>query len=199
MQSTIRSRATPYTWADYKTWPEGERWEIIEGVAYNMSPAPSTRHQSIAGNFFGILREKLSGKSCKPFIAPTDVKLSDFDVVQPDILVVCDLAKITPSHIEGPPDLIVEVLSPSTSPKDLREKKRLYQRAGVREYVVVDPLELYAQRFLLGVDGHFDGGTVFGPQETLILATLEGIEIPLWEVFEVAGPGEETTNGVPAA
>ena len=199
MQPKMHNPQTPYTWTDYQTWPEGERWEIIGGVAYNMSPAPSTKHQTVIGNFFGILHQKLAGKICRPFIAPTDVKLSDVDVVQPDILVVCDPGKITPTHIEGPPDLIVEVLSPSTSPKDLREKKALYERTGVQEYVVVDPLENYANRFLLGDTGGFDKGTVFGPQETLTLAKLEGIEIPLWEVFEVAGPEDKPTNGVPAA
>jgi len=111
-------------------------------------------------------------------------------VVQPDILVVFDPAKITPSHIEGAPDVVVEILSPHTSAKDLREKKALYERAGVREYVVVDPLEHYAIRFLNGTDG-FDKGTVFGPDQRLVVATLEGVEVPLWEVFEVPGPASE--------
>lgn len=80
------------------------------------------------------------------------MRLSETDVVQPDILVVCEPARITPSHIEGTLDWVVEVLSPGTSAKDLREKKWLYQRTGVREYWVVDPLELYVQRFLLTRD-----------------------------------------------
>ncbi len=176
-----------FTWRDYQTWSDEERWEIIDGIAYNMSPAPSTKHQTVVGNLFVKFIQSCAGKPCKPFIAPTDVKLSDRDVVQPDLLVVCDPAKITPSHVEGPPDLVVEILSPNTSAKDLREKKVLYERAGVKEYVVVDPLEHYAIRFLNTADG-FDKGTVFGPDQMLIVTTLEGVEVPLWEVFEVPSP-----------
>ena len=124
-----------YTWTDYQTWPDDERWELIDGLAYNMSPAPSIRHRRVASNFHGVLYRILAGKSCRLFMAPTDVRLSEIDVVQPDILVVSDPAKITPSHIEGAPELVVEVLSPGTSAKDLREKKWLYQRSGVREYL----------------------------------------------------------------
>ncbi len=180
-----------HSWSDYQQWPDEERWELIDGVAYNMTPAPTTKHQSMVGNLFSALMQHLSGKPCRPFIAPTDVKLSDFDVVQPDILAVCDASKITPSHIEGAPDLVVEVLSPSTSTKDLREKRALYQRAGVAEYLVIDPLEHYAILFRLSDDGQFDPGAVIGPQETLPLAVLEGEEIPLWEVFELPEPGSE--------
>lgn len=186
----IGRRGERYTWSDYRTWPDDEHWEIIDGIAYAMSPAPSTKHQSVAGNLFARILQQLSGKPCRPFIAPTDVRLSEADVVQPDILVVCDPTKITPTHIEGAPDVVVEVLSPNTSAKDLREKKALYERSGVIEYVVVDPLEHYALRFLHGADG-YDKGTVFGADEKLSFATLEGIEVALWEVFEVAGPAAQ--------
>jgi Uma2 family endonuclease len=187
---------TPLTWSDYRSWPDDERWEIIDGVAYAMSPAPSTKHQIVTGNLFSRLMQSLAGKPCRPFIAPTDVKLSDLDVVQPDILVVCDPARITATHIEGAPDLVIEVLSPTTSAKDLRQKKALYERAGVREYLVVDPLEHYAIRFLLGADG-YDKGAVFAADEMLVFVTLEGLEVPLWEVLEVEGP--KTEEGAPAA
>jgi Uma2 family endonuclease len=184
----VKTHKAGYTWSDYQTWPGDERWEIVGGTAFAMSPAPSTAHQSAALNLASRLERLLAGKPCRPFIAPTDVKLSDADVVQPDILVVCDPSKITPSHIEGPPDLVVEVLSPATATRDLREKKALYEKSGVREYAVVDPMEHYAIRFLLGADGAFDKGTVVAADEKLVLATLDGIEIPLWEVFGVAGP-----------
>ena len=128
------------------------------------------------------------------------MRLSDLDVVQPNILVVCKPAQITPSHIEGAPDVVVEVLSPATATRDQREKKALYDRAGVAEYVMVSPLQHYAIRFLNSTDG-FDKGTVFGPEEMLVFATLDALEIPLWEVFEVAGPGVEkvAVNGPPRA
>jgi Uma2 family endonuclease len=123
----------PWSWQDYLSWPDEERWEIIDGTAYAMSPSPSTKHQKIAGRMFSRLEQQLSGKPCQPFIAPTDVKLSEQDVVQPDIFVVCDPARITPSHIEGAPEVVIEVLSPATSSRDLREKKALYEKTGVLE------------------------------------------------------------------
>ncbi len=184
---------TRYTWSDYRNWSEEDRWEIIDGTAYAMSPAPSTRHQTVVLRLSSRLEQALAGKPCRAFIAPTDVRLSDTDVVQPDILVVCDAAKITPTHVEGAPDVVMEILSPATATKDLRQKRTLYERTGVREYVVVDPLEHYAMRFLLGPDG-FDKGTVFGPEEKLIFATLEAVEVALWEVFEVAGPDEAAAD-----
>lgn len=183
----LRNTDDRFTWQDYLDWPDEERWEIIDGIAYAMSPAPSTRHQVVAVNLLVKFSQVCSGKPCKPFIGPTDVKLSDRDVVQPDLLIVCDPTKITPSHIEGAPDVVVEVFCPDTSTKDLREKKALYERAGVKEYVVVAPQSHYAIRFLNSADG-FDKGTVFGPDQMLVVATLEGVEVPLWEVFELPGP-----------
>jgi Uma2 family endonuclease len=193
--SALRKPEDRFTWQDYQTWPDSERWEIIDGIAYAMSPAPSTRHQTVAVNLLVKFSQACAGKPCKPFVAPTEVKLSDQDVVQPDILVVCDPTKITPSHIEGAPDLVVEILNPDSAAKDLREKKALYERAGVQEYMVVAPQSHYAIRFLNGADG-FDKGTVFGPDQVLTVATLEGVEMPLWEVFEMAGPAAENQAAI---
>ncbi|TPW09310.1 MAG: hypothetical protein FD130_2583 [Halothiobacillaceae bacterium] len=177
-----------YSLADYLSWPQEERWEIIDGVVYNMSPAPSIKHQSVAGKIYSRLERGLSGKSCRPFIASTDVLLSEHDIVQPDVFVVCDPTKITADNIQGAPDLVVEVLSPSTALKDLLEKKALYERCGVREYIVVDPLELYVESFRLVEDGRYDKGTIFGPQERLPLPVFGELDIKLWEVFEVEPP-----------
>jgi Uma2 family endonuclease len=107
--------------------------------------------------------------------------------------VVCDASKIAPTHIEGAPEVVIEMLFPSTSAKDLRQKRALYERVGVAEYLVVDPLENYAMRFLNGVDG-FDKGTVFAVDEVLVFATLDGLEVPLWEIFEVEGPAGEVES-----
>jgi Uma2 family endonuclease len=131
-----------------------------------------------------ILGNKLSGKSCVPFIAPTDVVLSDKDVVQPDVVVVCDKAKITDANIQGAPELVVEVLSPSTALKDRREKKALYEKQGVREYVIIDPIASYVERFVLK-DGAYSLPDILGPDETLVLQSLEDMEVPLSEVFEI--------------
>jgi Uma2 family endonuclease len=158
-----------------------------------MTPAPSIRHQSVIIALGSRVEQQLRGRPCRPFLAPTDVKLSETDVVQPDLLVVCDPRKITESHIDGAPDLIVEVLSPSTSAKDLRQKKALYERSRVPEYLIVDPLEQYAIRFLLGADG-FDKGTVFASDEQLTFATLEQVLLPLWEVFDLPAPKTPTAD-----
>jgi Uma2 family endonuclease len=92
---------TRFTWDDYRTWADDERWELIEGIAYAMSPALTTRHQGVVGRLFGRIESQLRGGPCRPFIAPVDVKLSDADVVQPDVLVVCDPARITETHIDA--------------------------------------------------------------------------------------------------
>jgi Uma2 family endonuclease len=107
-------------------------------------------------------------------------------------LVVCDPGKITEKNIQGAPDLVVEVLSPGTALKDMREKKLLYERSGVREYVVIDPLEEYVQRFCLQNDGKYGSGDVFGSHEVLHLRSLPEIEIQLWEIFEMNPPEAET-------
>jgi len=119
-----------------------------------------------------------------PFYAPTDVVLSESDVVQPDVFVVCDRDKITEANIQGAPDLVIEVLSPSTSAKDYREKKRLYERSGVREYIMADPEGQFVNRFILGEDGLYDRGDIMVANETLVLKSLSDIEIALSNVFE---------------
>ncbi len=178
-----------FTCKDYLKWPDEERWELIDGAAYNMTPAPSLRHQRVAGNIYRILSNNLSDKPCIPFIAPTDVVLSEYDVVQPDVFVVCDKNKLTKANIQGAPDLVMEVLSPSTTLKDKREKKACYEKYG--EYIIVDPIEDYVERFYLEDDASYSRGDIFGPKEVLPLSSLEGIEISLAEVFEVDEESEE--------
>ena len=177
-----------FTYSDYVAWPDDERWELIDGEAYSMTPAPTTRHQNIVYNASFILKSKLLNKSCRPFVAPTDVVFSEYDVVQPDILVVCDEDKITEANIQGAPDLIVEVLSPATALKDKREKKGLYERYGVKEYIIIEPVDQYIERFLVEEGGVYSKGEIFGPREILNLVSLKGVELPFWEVFEIEGP-----------
>ena len=176
-----------WRWSDYRSWPDDERWEIVGGVAYAMAPAPSIAHQGVTGRLYSRIERALRGKPCRPFVAPTDVKLSEFDVVQPDILVVCDPSKIAADCIDGAPDVVFEVLSPRTASRDLREKKFLYASFGVGEYIIVDPLEHYAIGFMLE-GAAYNAGTVFGAQENLRIATLDRLEIPLWEIFELPEP-----------
>lgn len=178
---------------EYMTWNDGQRWELIDGMIYDMTPAPNIKHQTILLNLTRILDNYLQGKSCSLFFAPTDVVLSEYDVVQPDLLVVCDRAKITEKNIQGAPDLIIEVLSPSTAKKDHWEKKNLYERSGVKEYLLVDPEGQFVERFRWGADGLFGRSEIFGARETLPLHTLDGLSIPLWEIFGVDPPETRQT------
>jgi len=182
-----------YTWQDYLTWPDDERWEVIDGHAYAMTPSPTPRHQDIVGNFYVALKERLKGKTCQVFIAPLDVRFDEYNFVQPDVLVVCDPAKIK-DRVYGAPDLVIEVLSPSTGLKDKREKKALYERFGVREYILVHPEELLIERYWLD-GGKFLGPDLLGAGERLLVRVLEDLEIALWDVFEVAPPEPTTEQG----
>jgi Uma2 family endonuclease len=187
-------RGARFTYRQYRTWPDDERWELIDGVAWCMSPAPLTRHQIIAGRLYAEMAAFLRGRSCRVFIAPFDVLLpkareSDDDVdtvVQPDISVFCDRSKITERGARGAPDLVVEVLSPSTSRIDQNEKFRLFERVGVREYWVVDPGFRALCVYRRGADGRFYEGDAREPEReyTSIASTvLEGFSIEPAEVF----------------
>jgi len=141
-----RSRGD-YTIDDWRSW-EG-RWELLDGIAYDMTPAPSTSHQAASvalilalGAALGEARRKGGGGECALFHAPTDVFL-ETGVVQPDLLVVCEPAKISSRGIEGAPDLVVEILSPGTASKDFLRKRWACEAAGIPEYLVVDPDERY--------------------------------------------------------
>ncbi len=172
-----------WTYADYLTWDDGQRWEIIDGEAYNMSPAPLICHQRISRNLALMLLPFFRGKSCEAFIAPTDVVLDESNVVQPDLIVVCDRSTITDRCVQGAPDLVIEILSPSTSTRDRRLKKALYERFGVAEYLIVDPVAESVDRYLL-VDGRYGSPEIFDWSEPLTLNLFPELILNLWEVFE---------------
>ncbi len=144
-----------YTLADYEARPDSERWELIGGQAYMMSPAPTRGHQDLVLELAGMLREYLKGKPCKPVVAPYDVKFDDITIVQPDITVWC-VREQGGADPEQTPDeelsVVAEVLSPSSASYDLIEKLALYEKQGVPEYWVVSPDEKRILRF------SFDGG-----------------------------------------
>jgi Uma2 family endonuclease len=183
MPLASRVEQKKYTYQDYLSWPDEERWEIIDGEAYNMSPAPKVKHQRISRNLtwqFGKQSNKLKG--CEFFEAPTDVVFDEFNVVQPDIFIVCGQNKITEENIQGAPDLIIEITSPATELKDRREKLRLYERFGVKEYIIVFLEREYVERYVLA-DNKYSAPEIFNWDEKLKLKTFD-IEINLGEVFE---------------
>jgi len=157
-----------YTYADYLTWPDDFRCELIEGKVYMMSPAPTLRHQDVVGEVFRQLANTLKGKPCHPGISPLDVRLpklgrkknDEETVVQPDVLVVCDPSKLDARGVKGAPDWVVEVLSPSTASKDQILKRRIYESAGVREYWLVHPIDRVLSVYVLQ-DGAYGAPEIF--------------------------------------
>ena len=133
-----------YSYADYLVWKIKERVELLKGKILEMS-APSPIHQEISGNLQGALFVFLKNSKCKLYTAPFDVRFPQkgesqvYTVVQPDMCVVCDFEKIDSKGCVGAPDLVVEILSPGNSKKEMKSKFALYQEEGVREYWVVDP------------------------------------------------------------
>jgi Uma2 family endonuclease len=185
-----------YSYADYLTWTDDTMREIIDGVVYAFS-APLLKHAhataSIFGNAWSYINRK-KGK-CKIYTAPFDVRLPTngetadnkiYNVVQPDICVVCDLAKLDEKGCIGAPDLVVEVISPSTSKKDLNLKFNLYEKSGVHEYWVVYPNDKAINVFLLQANGKYDDGTTYDVimEKTKVpVQTLKGLVIDLNELF----------------
>lgn len=126
-----------YTYNDYITWNDSENWEIIDGKAYAMAPSPTSKHQRISVKIASEYEHFLKSKPCRVF-TELDVILSKRDIVKPDIFVVCDKDKITDKNVQGAPDLVVEILSPSTAKTDKTTKMELYKKSGVKEYWIVD-------------------------------------------------------------
>ena len=125
-----------YTYADYLHW-EG-KWELIDGIAYAMSPAPNMRHQHISGKLYLALTNALANSTCNcTAFLPIDYKIAEDTVVQPDVLVVCN-PQMAGKVLEQTPALVAEVLSPSTALKDRNSKYHLYEEAGVPYYLIID-------------------------------------------------------------
>ena len=182
-----------YTYRDYRGWPADERWELIDGVAWNMSPAPSTRHQRMLVWLAARLELFLEQTGCRCYPAPFDVFFPSTPdqsedevttVVQPDISVVCDRNRITPRGCFGPPDIIVELLSPYTSKKDLNEKFLLYEGAGVAEYWVVDPAGEYIQIYQNGSDSGFGDPELVLGEGRAVSSVLSGFAIDARAFFD---------------
>jgi Uma2 family endonuclease len=184
-----------YTYGDYVTWGDEARYELIDGIAYAMSPAPLIVHQEMVGYIHYKLMAALVGQPCRPFMAPVDVRLPRHDeaddridtVVQPDVLVVCDPAKIDRRGVRGAPDLVVEVLSPSTASHDHIHKRRVYERAGVREYWLVHPTDRLVTIYRLE-NGVFGRPSVQALEGVTAVGVLPGVEVAWDELVARLGP-----------
>lgn len=180
-----------YTYKDYMTWDDSEYWELIDGIAYQMAP-PSTRHQDISRNISGEFYIYLKDKTCKVYTAPFGVRLpvenehDEFikNALLPDIVIVCDKNKIDDAGCRGTPDLIVEILSPSSSKRDLEDKLALYEKALVKEYWIVDPLNKFIQVYTLKENNLYEKAKVYSKDDKIKVSIFPDLEIDLETVFK---------------
>lgn len=179
-----------YSYADYLSWTIDERVELIKGRVFRMSPAPRKIHQVVSRELSGRLFNFLQGKTCQLFTAPFDVRLPkaskrDEDistVVQPDICVVCDEAKLDDLGCIGAPDLVVEILSPGNNRKELKFKYEVYEDAGVREYWIVHPEEQTILIYTL-INSKFKPSRLFTSGDELESAVLPGFILDPGDIF----------------
>jgi Uma2 family endonuclease len=178
-----------HTYGDYRRWPEDMRYELIDGISYAMAPAPSLRHQEVLLELARQVANALRDNPCRPFIAPFDVRLpraNEADdridtVVQPDLSVICDRTKLDDRGCRGAPDWVVEVLSPATAAHDQILKRDVYERAGVREYWLVHPVDRVVTSYRQEVAG-------FGRPDIRELSGRQRVEAVLgleidWDTF----------------
>ena len=180
-----------YTYGDYSKWSEDERWELIYGIAYDMFATPSRTHQKISREIFGAFYNYLKDKTCEVFYSPFDVLLPEGNendeqiqnVVQPDIVVVCDKLKLNERGCKGAPDLIIEVSSPSTAKKDMEDKLLLYEKAGVKEYWIVQSAERTVLVFKREDDGKYGRYKVYSEEDSVKVGIFKDLIIELKPVF----------------
>ena len=164
---------------------------MIDGIPYDMSPAPSRAHQKISGELFKQIAVYLTGKTCEVYAAPFDVRLPKSDeedarietVVQPDLAVVCDPKKLDEPGCKGAPDWTIEILSPRTATKDIQIKLSLYERVGVREYWLVDPENRTVQVYRQGGGGRYEPPAVYTAGDQVKAGIFSDLIVDLAMVF----------------
>ena len=180
-----------YTYADYLQWKFEERLELFRGRIFKLG-APNTKHQNIAANLLVLARSFLSKQKCQVFIAPFDVRLpvknrkKDNEVttvVQPDICIVCDESKIDTRGCCGAPDLVVEILSPGNSHKEVKLKFELYEEAGVKEYWIVYPEEESLAVFLLNENSKYNGAVLYSGRDVINSKAISGFVVNTKDIF----------------
>lgn len=181
-----------YSYADYLTWQMDEMVELIKGKVFKRDAAsPGMSHQIISVRLTSAFFNFLNGKSCQVFHAPFDVRLplkskknQDIDtVVQPDLCVVCDLAKLDEAGCLGAPDLVVEILSPGNNKRELKNKYEVYEESGVKEYWVIHPNEQTLLIYSLD-NGKFKPSRLFASGDIVESVCIPGMRIDLEELFE---------------
>ncbi|MGB9840933.1 Uma2 family endonuclease [Thermovenabulum sp.] len=180
-----------YTYADYIKWPENQRIELIDGKVYLMT-SPSRIHQKTLGKIFYQFANYLKDKSCEVYMAPFDVRFPDKNeenekdiknVVQPDMIVVCDEAKLDEKGCKGAPDLVVEIVSPSTAQKDKLHKFNLYEKHGVKEYWIVEPENKILNVFTLQENKRYGRPDIYSQDDKVKVSIFEDLMIDLKDIF----------------
>ena len=180
-----------YTYADYLKWDFEERLELFRGRIFKLS-APNTRHQVIAGDILVAVKNFLGKQKCQAFIAPFDVRLpvknrkKDNEVttvVQPDLCVVCDDSKIDERGCCGAPDLVIEILSPGNTKKEVKLKYELYEEAGVKEYWIIYPEEQNVVVFTLNENNKYSPAVFYAGNDALKTQCIPGFTIELNDIF----------------
>jgi Uma2 family endonuclease len=183
-----------YTFADYLTWIDDKRRELINGFVKLMSPAPTSYHQSITINLATEIKNYIKRKKYRIFTAPFDVRFPEindnkendkiFTVVQPDISIICDLSKIDAKGCIGAPDMIIEIVSPASARHDVEEKFQLYQKHGVREYWIVFPEDRSLNVFTLDESHKYQLVGMYANDSKVKVNIFEDLVIDLAEIFE---------------
>jgi Uma2 family endonuclease len=182
-----------YSYADYVLWKFKERVELIKGKIFEMSPAPNLNHQRVSLKLTNVLFSTLENKNCNLFVAPIDVALLNrqksspekeiFTIVQPDLCIICDLKKIADGKkCVGAPDLIIEILSPGNSQKEMNLKFNLYEEAGVLEYWLVYPDMKSINIFVLE-NGKYIGLKPYSEEEILKSPLFPELEVDVNRIF----------------
>ncbi len=191
-ETSFSKEHNKYTYGDYVKWSDDKRYELIDGKPYLMSPGPARRHQEVSGYIFSQFYHYLSDKRCKVYYAPFDVRLpegkeQDKDIstiVQPDIVVVCEIDKLDKSGCKGAPDLVVEIISPGSGKRDRKTKRDLYEKHGVREYWLVDYQEEVVEVYLLNNDSKYGKSNVYSDKDKVAVSIFSNFQIDLESVFQ---------------
>lgn len=180
-----------YTFADYLTYPEDERWEIIDGVPY-MQAFPTPLHQEVLTELVRQMANYLKDKSCKVYPAPFCVRLplgteknenEVKNIVEPDISIICDKSKIDDKGCNGAPDMIIEVISPSSIKMDRVVKFNRYEKSGIKEYWIVEPDQKLVSVVVLQINQKYGRTEIYTEDDTISVSILPDLVIDLREVF----------------
>lgn len=183
-----------YTYADYLKWKFDEKIEILKGKVFKMAPAPAPNHQRVSRELSLIIGNLFHKTSCEMFTAPFDVRLVDkrkkskkdediITVFQPDLCVICDKEKLDERGCIGAPDLIIEILSPSNSTKEMKNKYELYEENGVKEYWIVDYLYKTIHRYIIENEKYI-GLKPLIAEETATSHIFPDLSFTVGEIFE---------------